>query len=357
MTGSPVVSAAPLAYRVVPGVGRANVSPDGRWLVTANQQSGASAVQAVRLFTNDGAPVREVRDAGSFWGWLSDSSGVLIATSLPQRAPPLGIIELDGRVVTTELQLSSQMLSRDGKLLVTNQQEGCCVSITQREIRVAGRDGTDTRTLVVSDGPLGTESVTLLGIDASDRAVYRDGTKIKRIPLLGGAATTLATSSEYARVVQGSASPDGAAIIARGYEPAQWFVIANDRVVAWDNGPGSIVEDGSPGFTKSGATALWIGPHTFLARDPAGSLVAVDAVTNIRASLTGKLVSSDVVLAHESGRLLIVRGGVVVLLNTTTGDARDIGLDLRPNNEGAQAVGLRSGGFLLSNSKETYRID
>ena len=311
----------------------------------------------MHLFTADGTPVREVKDAGTFWGWLPDSSGLFVATSLPQRAPPLGIIELDGRIVTTELQLSYQMLSRDGKLIVAGQQEGCCVSIVQREIRVARRDGSGTRTLVLSDGASGTQSVALLGIDASERAVYRDGTKIMRIPLVGGATTTLANSPDYARVVLGNSSPDGAAILARGYEPARWYVVANDRVVAWDDSLGSVIEDGNPGLTKSGATALWIGPHTFLARDASGSFVAVDALTNARAPQTGTLVSGDVVLAYQRGTLLVIRGGAVVVLDTTTGAVRDIGLDLRASSNAAQAAALPSGGFLLASGTATYRID
>lgn len=253
-TSSPAVSAGPVAYRVVPGVGRATVSPDGRWIATSNQQSGRSPIESVHLFTSDGTPVRDVTDAGVFWGWLPDSSGLFVATSLPQHAPPLGIIDLDRRVITTELLLSHPTLSRDGRLIVAEHQEGCCASVVQREIRVARRDGGGTRTLVLSESPSGSQGVVLLGIDVSDRAMYRDGTKVMRMSLAGGATTTLATSPDYARVIQGNTSPDGAAIFARGYEPARWYVIGNDRVAAWDDALGTVVEDGNPGLTKSGAT-------------------------------------------------------------------------------------------------------
>lgn len=311
----------------------------------------------MRIFTSDGTPMRELANAGRFWGWLPDSSGLFVALMILQRAPQLTIVELDGRLTNTELQLSHQTLSRDGKLIVAEQQEGCCVSIIQREIRVARRDGGGTRTLALSQVPSEPQTVALLGVDASDRAVYRDGTKIMRINLAGGAIATLATAPDYTRVIAGNSSPDGAAIIARGYEPARWYVIANDRVVAWDDALGTVVEDGNQGFTKSGAAPLWIGPHTLLAHDTAGSLAAIDALTNARSPLSGKLVSGDVVLAHQRGILLVVRGGVVTLLDTTTGAARDIRLDLRPDSEGAQALALPSGGFLLLSSKETYRID
>jgi hypothetical protein len=355
-TGSPTVSVGPLAYRVVLGVGRASVSPDGRWIATSNQQSGASPVEAVHLFTSDGAPVRDVRDAGTFWGWLPDSSGLFVATSLPQHAPPMGIIDLDGRVIVTELLISHPTLSRDGRLIVAEHQEGCCASVVQREIRVARRDGGGTRTLVLSESPE-SRGVVLLGVDGSDRAVYSDGTKVMRIPLAGGATTTLATSPDYARVLQGNTSPDGTAIFARGYEPARWYVIANDRVIAWNDSLGAVVEDGNPGLTKGGATTLWIGAHAFLAQDASGSLAAVDALTYVRAPLAGKLSTGDIVLAYQRGTLLLVRGGVVVLLDTSTGALRDIGLALRPESESARAAALPTGGFILSTSAGAYRID
>lgn len=357
-TSSPTASPRPVAYRVISSVpGRATVSPDGRWIAAVKPPAGGSIFDSIQLFRIDGTPAREIADAGVFWGWLPDSSGLFVAPMLPQRAPPLAIVNLDGRVIASELQLSHQTLSRDGTLIVAEHQEGCCMSIVQRELRVARRDGSNTRTLVTSQVPSEPQTVSLLGVDASDRAVYRDGTKIMRKPLTGGAATTLATSPDYARVIPGNTSPDGAAIVARGYEPARWFVIANDRVTAWDDGLGSIVEDGNPGLTRTGSAALWIGPHAVLSRDQSGSLSSVDALTNARTSQGGRLLNGDVVLAHQRGTLLVVRGGVVVLLDLSTGGVRDTGLDLRPNSEGTQAFALPSGGFVLSSSATTYRID
>jgi hypothetical protein len=68
-------------------------------------------------------------------------------------------------------------------------------------------------------------------------------------------------------------------------------------------------------------------------------------------------VDGDVVLAHQRGTLLVVRGGVVVLIDMSTGVVSETGLDLRPNSEGAQATAIPSGGFVLSSSTSTYRID
>jgi hypothetical protein len=360
VTSTPTASARPVAYRVISSVpGRATVSPDGRWIAALKRQAGASIFESIQLFTIDGTPTREITDAGVFWGWLPDSSALFVAPDLPQRAPPLAIIELDGRVVATGLQLSHEMLSRDGKLIVAEHQEGCCVAVVQREIRVARRDGAGMRTLVVSQLAAEPQPVALLGIDDSDRAVYRDGTRIMRIPLAGGVTTMLATSAEYARVVPGSTSPDGTATLARGYEPTRWYLIANDRVTAWDEAIGSVVQNGSAEVVRKGRgdAALWVGPRTFLARDPVGALFSVDALTSTRIPHGARLVGGDVVLAHQSGTLLVVRGGVVVLIDMTTGTVRETGLDLRPNSEGAQATALPGGGFVLSSSSATYRID
>lgn len=337
--------------------GRATVSPDGRWIAALKRPPGGSIFESIQLFTIDGTPTREITDAGVFWGWLPDSSGLFIAPMVPQRAPPLAIVNLDGGVISTELQLSHQTLSRDGMFIVAEHQEGCCVAIIQREIRVARRDGTGTRTLVISQVPSEPHTVALLGVDASDRAIFRDGAKIMRIRLTGGASTTLATSSEFARVIGRNTSPDGAAIVARSYEPAPWLVIANDRVTAWEDSLGSLVEDGNPGLVKTGPAPLWVGPHTVLTRDQSGSLSLVDALTNARTPQVGRLLNGDVVLAHQRGTLLVVRGGVVVLLDLSTGGVRETGLDLRPNSEGTHAFALPGGGFVLSSSTTTYRID
>jgi hypothetical protein len=68
-------------------------------------------------------------------------------------------------------------------------------------------------------------------------------------------------------------------------------------------------------------------------------------------------VTGDIVLTHRAGTLLVVRGGVVILLELSTGAVRETGLDLRPNSEGAYAAALPSGGFVLSSGTTTYRID
>jgi hypothetical protein len=345
--------------------GNATASPDGRWIVAPKSPTGRpQSTFPMTLFTIDGTLVRDIFDStypvpvGGFGGWLADSSGVFVATDVPQRAPPLAIVELDGRLVTTELQLSHQMLSRDGKLIVAEHQEGCCVAVTQREIRVARRDGTGTRTLALSTSSE-PQSVSLLGVDAQDRAVYRDGTQIKRVPLAGGAATHLGTSADYERLLSGSSSPDGLAIIATAIRGVGSYVIAGDRLRLWDDTLGLIVEEGIPASSfKTGGGPVWVGPHSLLVRDPtSGALSTVDAVTSTRTISGGQFMGGDLVVAYQRDVLLVVRGGVVVLIDLRTGAVRDTGLDLRPSAGGVSGSALPSGGFLLSGGTFTYRID
>jgi hypothetical protein len=352
-SSSPATSAPAAAYRVLAVPGGAAPSPDGRWFVAQGQRDGSP----LQLFTIDGSPVREFV-AGRFWAWLPDSTGLFVALEVPQRAPPLAILELNGRVTSTELQLSRQMLSRDGKMLVAQQQEGCCVAIVQREIRVARRDGTDTRTLVSSTVTSEPEPVTLLGVDSADRAVYRDGANIMRIPLAGGTAERLATSPDYARLSSGSTSPDGSAILAKGIRDARWHIIANDRVTLWDDTLGFVVEDGNPFPFRNGFAPVWVGPHTLLAQDPSsGSLSTLDAVTAIRTKQAAQLLPGDLVLAAQRETLLVVRGGFVVLVDLRTGVVRDIGIDLRPGSEAAHGAALPTNGFVISGQAGTFRID
>jgi hypothetical protein len=352
-TRSPTISVGPSAYRALAVPGGAASSPDGRWFVAQGQRDPSP----LRLFTIDGVPVREF-DAGRFWAWLPDSSGLFVALEVPQRAPPLAILELNGHVTTTELQLSRQTLSRDGKLIVAQQQEGCCAAIVQREVRVARRDGSGTRTLVSSSITSEPQPVFLLGVDAADRAVYRDGTNIMRIPLDGGTAVRLATSPDYAQLSAASTSPDGTAIFATGIREARSHIVANDRVTPWDYAIGSVVEDGNPFPFRSGLDPVWVGPHTLLAQDPdSRTLFTFDALTAIRTKQAAQFLPGDMVLAAQGERLLIVRSGFVVLVDLGTGFVRELGIDLRPSSEAEHGAALPTGGFIVSGPAGTFRID
>jgi len=344
-------SSSPVPYRLLTNVpGNAIASPDGRWIVA---QRTTTLESPLLLFNAQGVLVRELAAIGGGWSWLHDSSGVFAAVDFPQRAPGMHIAELDGRLVSTELQLSHETLSPDGKLIAAQHQEGCCVAVTQREIRVARRDGSGTRTLVTSASD-DAQPVALLGIDASGRLVYRDGPRIMRVSLAGGVATSLATSPDFARVVSGGTSPDGLVVMARAYDPARWYAVSGDDVRSLDGTIGVVIEDW---IRVKEQEALWVGPHTFLARDDTGAVFRIDPVTSTRTRTSARLLNIDFVLAHQRGWLLLVRGREVTLLDLGTGTVRHSGLDLNLDAEGARATALPGGGFIVSTSSATYRID
>jgi hypothetical protein len=354
-TSSPTVSARPMAYRVLSGVpGNAVASPDGRWIAAPEPSPTEKTPYqpALLLFSADGMLVKKIAFSGGQWSWLLDSSGIFVALSLPQAPAPLGIIELDGRVTTTEVQQSHATLSRDGKWILAERTEGCCASVTQREIYVSARDGSSARQLVRS-----AQTVALLGIDPSERVVYRDGNGVARVPLAGDSTEIVATAGDLARTIPGTPSPDGSVMLIRGYEPARWYIFANDRLTPWADTVGNIVEHGNGIAMRDGPNAMWIGPHTLLVRDNSAALFAYDALTSTRVPFGARLVIGDVILARQAGTLLALRGQHAVVIDLVTGAARDTGLDIGNETRGVLSSALPTGGFLLSNAYATYRID
>jgi hypothetical protein len=146
------------------------------------------------------------------------------------------------------------------------------------------------------------------------------------------------------------------AMFARGFEPTRWHIIASDRVTTWDDSLDLVVEN-SAGPGRGSLTPRWIGPHAFLAQDRSGALFGVDALTLARAPQLGRLVFGDVVLAHQNGTLLVARGPSFVVLDLRSGAVRETGLDFGPFSDGFQAAALPIGGYVLSNSTATYRLD
>src|SRR4029078_2448854 len=108
------------------------------------------------------------------------------------------------------MSMVNQQLSRDGKWIIGERAEGCCTQVTYPEIRIAPRAGGDVKALVTAIGP--SSAVLIVGIDASDRLVYRDGSRVLRVPISGGTAQLLGTLPQP-NVQAGNASPDGAAIL------------------------------------------------------------------------------------------------------------------------------------------------
>ena len=330
--------------------GLSYLSPDGKWV--AHVESGP----AVRLTLYDaaGIPVRTAELPGGPWAWLPDSSGLFIALDAPQRASTLGVLELDGRITKTDVQLSHQTLSRNGRWIVAEQQDGCCMQISITDLRVSPRTGGQSTTLVHTSVGLFIQPIALLGVDATDRVVYRDVHDIKRVSIGGGTPTTLATALSFERLTAWSTSPDGAAILARGDQPGSLQIIAGDGVRAWDESAGRILQ--LPGPADFFPPPLWVGPHHVLVRDAIGKTTTFDLVTRTSTTLAAELTANDMPLAYAAPRLLVSRGGLAVVIDTTTGSVRETGVDLRPDEHLAWAA-PRAGGFFLSGYRATYAID
>ena len=254
--------------------------------------------------------------------------------------------------------MASETLSRDGKWIVAAQAEGCCAFVTYPEIRIAPRGGGDPRALVAAKSD--PKGLALLGVDALDRVVYRDGGQILRIALAGGPPQAVGTIADFKTTLPGNVSPDGTVVLVRGYEPQRWYVIANDRVAPWVDGAGAIVEDLQGEVVLFGTKALWAGPHTLLVRASSGALSSFDALVGQATPTKASVRSDDVVLAHDRGRLLVGRTGRGLLIDLTTGSETDVGVDFGKPSDGARgwrAAALPGGGFILSTPTSTYRID
>lgn len=357
-TAAPSASGLRIDARPLAGIGGlAIVSPNGKWIAAPEPRPAGKVPHepTVLLFDAAGSLIRKLPAPIYAWSWLPDSTGLFAALDTPQRAATLGIAEIDGRVTTTGLQFADPMLSRDGRWILAGHQEGCCAGIEQKEVWIAPRTGGATKVLART-GTAETQPIALLGVDARERLVYRDATEMWRIPIAGGAPQRLAASPEFPRTVRGSTSPDGLAILVRGYEPQRWYVVEGDAVTLFDATSGDIVEDGQGMRLAFGTAPIWTGPHEVLVRGSFG-LVRHDLLTGRREALAGTLRPGDLALVRGADRLLVARGTRAVVIDLSTGREGDAGIDLGTEVTGTRAFALPSAGFILSTASATYRID
>jgi hypothetical protein len=146
-------------------------------------------------------------------------------------------------------------------------------------------------------------------------------------------------------------------MLLRGYQPDRWYVIASDRLVPWDPAAGDPVADLDISPTKSAPGVIWTGPHTFLVQARDGSLSAYDPLTGTQTRLAARLSAGDSVLAHGHGAVLVLRGSRPILIDLATGTTRESGIDVGTDARGVPSSALPGGGFLLSTSSATYRLD
>ena len=358
---SPASPAKPIA-----GVGaRAVLSPNGKLLAVPEAPPGGKVpyVPAALVYDLEGKLVRRVEAPGGTWRWLPDSSGLFVALDAPQRSSQLGTVDLaTGTARDTGLQMAGASLSRDGTWILADHQEGCCMDIEQREIWIAPRTGGTAKVFVRSNTerqqPMG-----IVGVDAQDRLVYRDDSQVFRMAVAGGTPQLLGTLASAAVLgnepgfTEGDASPDGTVMLMRTYDPLRWYVVANDRVTMWSDAIGSIIEDKDGIRLQYYASAVWAGAHAVLVRSSSGELASLDLVTGGRASYRASLAADDVALAYDAGRLLVARGRRALLIDLSTGETTDAGIDIGTDSVGALGAGLPTGGFILSTATATYRID
>ena len=351
-TPSPVPTRAPIAGVPVGAI----LSPDGKYLAATDQNAST-----FKLLGLDGTVVRQASGFFNQLQWLPDSSGLFFASSAPQRAGPLGIVEVDGRVTHTELQLADTVVSPDGRTIAAEHQEGCCASIIQREIRVSPRVGGPARVLVRSTmPPTMTQPTTILGVARDGRILYRDGARIALVGFDGSRAEDLRVPDalDASRLLTVQPAPDGAAIVMRTYDPITWWLFADGAIRPLPTGVEPV--------TSQRREMLWVRNNELLVRATGGSLGALDVVTHgvrtFPVTLPAPtspipmlpLVWAAVGVGH--GKLLWMDGTRLRISDLTTGRVEDGRLAVS-DPAAVRAEALPGGGFLVLTQQGAYRVE
>lgn len=351
VTLSPAPTRAPIA-----GIPRdAILSPDGKYLAVADLNA-----RTFRLLGLDGAVVRQASGFFNQLQWLPDSSGLLFGSSAPQRAAPLGIFEIDGRITHTELQLADAFVSPDGRTVAAEHQEGCCVAIVQREIRASPRGGGPARVLVRSTAPVATtQPIWILGVAADGRLLYRDGQRFGLIGFDGTGAEDVPTPGglDASRLFAFQSAPDGSAILLRTYEPFSWWLYSSGVIRP--------LPAGADPITTERRTALWI-PGALLVNAAGGRLGRLDPATlgvrDLPVVLPPPIVPQppqppiSPAFAVGNGKLVWLDGARLRMSDLATGAATDARLAVS-DPRGVRADALPGGGFLVWLGDGVYRVE
>lgn len=315
----------------------------------------------LKILRLDGSVVRQV---SGFFGrpqWLADSSGLFFEASAPQRAGPLGILELDGSVTQTELQMADPVVSRDGRTIASAHQEGCCASIIQREIRVSPRTGGTSRILVRSAASAAaTQSVAMLGVARDGRILYRDGPRVALTGFDGARAQNVPVPDalDASRLIAVAVAPEGAAILMRTYDPITWWLFSDGALRSLPAGVEPV--------TTQRREMLWVREDELLVRAPGGSLGALQVTTldvrTLSVSLPAPtspipmlpLVWPAVGVGH--GKLLWLDGTRLRISDLATGRVED-GRVAVADPAAVRARALPGGGFLVLTQDGAYRVE
>lgn len=357
LTPSPSATASQLPTRApIAGVPvNAILSPDGKFFAVTDQNA-----LRLRILGLDGAAVRQATGFFNRLTWLPDSSGILFESSAPQRAGPLGIFELDGRVVHTELQHADTVISLDGRTVAAAHQEGCCVAIVQREIRASPRSGGPARVLVRSTAPAALPGpLTILGVAADGRILFRDDQRFGLIDFDGSRSQDVPKPGglDASRLFAFESAPDRTAILLRTYEPFSWWMYSNGAVRPLP----AAVEP----VTTVRRSATWL-PGALLVNEAGGRLGALDVATLTVRALPIVLPPPvpqqppqppvSVAFAAGNGRLLWLDRPRLRVTDLATGAATDAGLSVSDAAE-VQARALPGGGFVVWTRDAVYRLE
>lgn len=303
------------------------VSPDGTKVVSVQQGGRGGERKYLIQDLRGGAVLREYVDtkAGGRFEWLPDSSGVLIELAAGQRAGPLGVFSVTGGIRETGLDYANVAISPDRRWIAAERQEGCCVAIRVREIRIAPFAGGPARTLVTTTAPDAVPApISLLGWDG-EAVIYRDGSRIFRTTLDGQRSELALPQSAAGRTIASSrgTSPDQKAILACAADPQRFWVIAGGALLDLPSTLRPAWPTNDPWCGPDTQPVPWIGGHDLVLRDATGKLVAFDPMTGATRALA---VVADAVLA-ASGDVLLVRIGTDVLtISLATGEQRRVDL-------------------------------
>ena len=326
------------------------VSPDGRYIAIID------AGRAVTIMKVDGTVTGSTAIGIGRAVWLPDSSGLFVETSAPQRAGPLAVIEIDGRTTATELEMAAPMLSRDGRSIVAEQQEGCCVDIITRELRVSPRAGGPAKTLARSATSGDTQPISLLAVDSANRALYRDGQTLKLVPIDGGIPVDLPAPGVDvgSLVVMGESQSGSVVLMSTASMNSRVFLLSN-KVAIWGPDDGDPIVVPVPGRLPAFGAPIWRGEAEVLVRSGEGRIGYRNLASGTFAPLAAALPANANVLAYGDGAILWSDGKRIHIVALDTGTDRQAPASV----PALDVVGAATdnGGFLVLTTAAGYLLD
>lgn len=326
------------------------LSPDGSTLIST-VPGGEGDTDELVFETSEGRLLRRIRDvrAGGQMQWLPDSSGVFVEVATEQRAGPLVIVSVDGGVLDTGLEYANPALAPDGKWIAAEHHEGCCAAVRVREIWVAPRSGGAPHVLATSATAQDVQQpIALLGWDAQDGVLYRDGDAVWRAALDGTrTALALPPSARGRALTKAGTSPDHAVLLVCATDPLAWWTVANGMVAAL---PPAM----RPAWRLRGASCSrsnevpWYQEHELVLKDVAGKLHLFDAAWDRDRPIS--ILPSDAVLGASIGTFLVSSGQTVWITHSLGG------LPVGLSQADVEVWPVAKGAFFVRDGAKSYLV-